>query len=274
MSSASINSYEISWKLSLTSPILNSHDVHLWKCLFKPDSNEFKESAYLLSEEELQLADRFVFEHDRERYVYFHGALRVVLSAYTRTPPRLLSFWKNSYGKPHVVRHSGKIDVQFSLSHSQDIALIAVTMDEEVGVDVEFIRPMNDARDITKNYFAFEEQQLLLPLSGDVFNECFFICWTQKEAFTKAIGKGFSCSLDQFNVPVIKNGRQRCDIKKVSKGEPEAWQFESFTPHPGYVGALVTRPYSGTLSHYQFGEIFEGGLTTEQISQKPYTSLE
>jgi 4'-phosphopantetheinyl transferase len=274
MSSESINPYEISWKLALTFPSLNNQDVHLWKCLFKPDSNEFKKSAYLLSEEEFQLADRFVFEHDRERYVYFHGALRVVLSAYTHTPPRLLSFWKNSYGKPHVVRHSGKGDVQFSLSHSQDIALIAVALDQEVGVDVELIRPINDARDITKNYFAVEEQQLLLPLSDEVLDEYFFICWTQKEAYIKAIGKGFSCSLDQFIVPIIKNGCKKCDIRNAFNGESEAWRFESFTPHPGYVGALVTRPYSGVLSHYQFGEIFEGGITTEQISQKPYTSLE
>jgi 4'-phosphopantetheinyl transferase len=262
-----VNMDMIFWKNEVPSLFIKPQDVHLWKCKFENNEEDLVQFTGMLSNAESNIATRFVYRQDRERYIYFHGALRVIMSAYTHTPPHLLSFWKNSYGKPHVVRLRGKADFKFSLSHSQNIALIAVALDQEVGVDVEFIRPMNDARDIAKSYFAFEEQQLLLPLSDEVFNDCFFICWTQKEAFTKAIGKGFSCSLDKFIVPAIKNGCKKCDIKNAFNGESEAWLFESFTPHPGYVGALVTRPYSGALSHFQFREIFEGGLTTEQFSQ-------
>ena len=241
-----ISLQEISWMEAPSSISINCQEIHLWKCFFETELVDSAKFQRLLSNCESQRAARFVYRHDRRRYIFFHGALRTILGAYTHVQPHLLEFSQNKYGKPFILTRDNSCKLQFSLSHSKDIALIAITRDREVGVDVEYIRPMQDAREITRKYFSCVERRIMLQLEDDVFNEMFFVCWTQKEAFIKAIGRGFSFSLDQFTVPIFGSN------KKVNCRESGAWRYESFTVHPGYVGALASKKGSGQLDCFKF----------------------
>ena len=219
--------------------------MHVWKCLFVTRGNTQERFNCLLSKEESVRADNFVRIQDRERFICFHGALRIVLGVYTNTPPQLIDFKKDRYGKPELSGDAAHSEVRFSLSHSQDVALIAVTRDRKIGIDVEYLRPMGDAKDIVQNYFSHDEQRVLFSLSEDEFQQSFFICWTLKEAYTKAIGKGLSLPLAQFTVPFERWGA--CSNEIHSKGlfrEMGAWRFMSLFPHIGYVGALVAEELS------------------------------
>ncbi len=235
---------KISWMQAPAAISIDNSDIHLWRCLFDNAAVESTDYQKLLSAHELQRAARFVNGHDRERFIFFHGALRTILSAYTHIQPHLLQFCRNSYGKPYILSPEEPSKLQFSLTHSKDIALIAVTWDRPIGVDVEYIRPIEDGREIVRNYFSLAERSVLLPLEGEAFNVGFFLCWTQKESFIKATGFGLSRSLDQFTVPIF-----RADAE-VSCVESEAWRFETFTAHAGYIGAFAVGSSSRTEDYF------------------------
>ena len=198
----------------------------------------------LLSKNESQKAERFVYRADYERYVYFHGALRYILSAYTNIPAHLISFKENAYGKPYVDTQGGHSPIKFNMSHSKNICVVAITRGREIGIDVEAIRNISDAREIVKKYFSSDEQKLLLAAPEKSFFKLFFVCWTQKEAFAKAIGNGLSYQFDQFSTPIYLNKNGSSVFKEGVDGKIEEWKFESFNIHPGYIGSFVTKPYS------------------------------
>ena len=80
-------------------------------------------------------AARLVSGPLRRRYLRSHAALRAILGAYTSTP---LDFAMAEHGKPYLLACP---DLRFNLSHSHDMALVAVTRGIEIGVDVERFRP-------------------------------------------------------------------------------------------------------------------------------------
>jgi len=118
-----------------------------------------------LSEDERRRAARFRFERDRQRFVVARGALRELLGRHLDTRASELRFVYNSFGKPALSPEFGG-RLKFNLSHSADLALIAIATDWEVGVDVEYLRP-------DKPRTFFEE-------------------WTKQEAYVKARGEGLS----------------------------------------------------------------------------------
>ena len=99
-----------------------------------------------LAPDVLARADRFAFPHDRRRYVAAHGALRAILGGYLNTTPAGVPIRYTPQGKPYLAPPSS--DIRFNLSHSGELALIAVTRGREVGVDVERIRPVSAWREI------------------------------------------------------------------------------------------------------------------------------
>ncbi|TMJ89380.1 MAG: 4'-phosphopantetheinyl transferase superfamily protein [Alphaproteobacteria bacterium] len=88
-------------------------------------------------------------------------------------------------------------DIQFSLSHCRDVALIAFTRGVPVGVDVEHVRPLADWKRIAARYLHPGERMELMALSEDERLTAFFRCWTRKEAVAKALGVGLSLPLNR-----------------------------------------------------------------------------
>jgi len=118
-----------------------------------------------LSDDERRRAARFRFERDRRRFIVARGELRELLGRYLDTRASELRFVYNAFGKPALSPEFGG-RLKFNLSHSADLALIAIATDREVGVDVEYLRP--------------DEPRT------------FFEAWTKQEAYVKARGEGLS----------------------------------------------------------------------------------
>jgi 4'-phosphopantetheinyl transferase len=129
--------------------------VHVWKSLFKSDSLLSREFAGCLSKEEFEKARRFVSRSDQDRYVFSHGLLRTILGGYLCCDPRQLNFNTNQYGKPFLNTPFRDVEIRFNLSHSLDMTLIAVSCGAEVGIDIEYMREIEDARDIVNQSFSF-----------------------------------------------------------------------------------------------------------------------
>ena len=74
-------------------------------------------------------------------------------------------------------------DIRFNVSHSQDLALLAVTRSREIGVDVEYVRPEVEIESLAERFFSPQERTDIRSLSEDARVAAFFHCWTCKEAY-------------------------------------------------------------------------------------------
>ena len=140
--------------------------VHVWQADTATDPPD---AAALLSPDEQARAARFRRPADRTRFAASHVALRHILAAYL-SPERpehgagALRFAVTAQGKPHLIRPASAPDLRFSLSHSGDLALIAITFGREVGVDVEAERPIPDVLRLAERVAAPHEREALRAL--------------------------------------------------------------------------------------------------------------
>jgi len=183
-------------------PALKPGALHVWRVDLDNRSSATN-SGTILSTDELERAARFVREIDRQRYIAGHTALRMILAGYLGVLPGSLRIDQESGGKPRLKGPAGPPPLYFNLSHSQSLQLVAVTLDREVGVDVEWIRPLADAGDIVERFFTSAERAAWNALGQQDRLPAFFRCWTRKEAFMKARGLGLSLGLDQVEVSFV-----------------------------------------------------------------------
>jgi len=126
------------------------------------------------------------------------------------------------------------IQVQFNVSHSRGLALLAFALGRNLGIDVEFIRPEFPADEIAQRYFSPKEVMELRTLPPSLHAEGFYLCWTRKEAYIKATGEGLHVPLESFNVSLTPGRPERLESTDSSR-----WSMRSLYPDPLYAGALV-----------------------------------
>lgn len=197
------------------------------------DSNKPIEST--LSADESDRATRFHFEADRNRYIAAHGAVRDILAYYLRRDPAELTFSVNQYGKPALEDRK----LEFNLSHSKDFALVAVTQERNVGVDVEHIRQGISSHVIAQQYFSKAEIAELQSLPIEQRVSAFFTCWTRKEAYIKAQGLGLSLPLESFDVSLSPNEPAILRATRPDEKEAARWRLRSLDVDPNYAGAVA-----------------------------------
>ena len=203
---------------------LSSDEVHVWR--IELDTESFRTTAWevLLSGDEQERARRFRFSRDRIRFSTTRGLLRLVLSAYLQTDPRALCFCYSSTGKPALdSRHESSM--KFNVSHSEDMALFAITEEREIGVDVERVRFDFDLDTIAERFFSVAEQDTFMAIPESDKLKAFFNCWTRKEAFVKAKGGGLSLPLDQFDVSLTPGQPARLLATRPDPAEADRWSM-------------------------------------------------
>lgn len=160
----------------------------------------------LLSPDERERQGRFVFERDRDRYAAGRIGLRRELGAYVGAPPDAMVFDYGPQGRPTL---RGTPDVDFNLSHTGGIALLAIldgrTHRGRVGVDVESRRSRQGTllsrshlEDLAQVCFSPGERAALARATEP--HDVFYRTWTRKEAVIKALGDGISYGLERFDV--------------------------------------------------------------------------
>ena len=179
-----------------------SGEVHVWRVMLEAGPEVLSACRDRLSAGERERADRLWGEAQGRRWTVAHGALRTILGSYTGIEPRRLEFALGPQGKPQLA--TGEDGVEFNLSHSGHLALVAISGAACVGVDVELLQPEIECDGLSGEFFAPEEVQALRALPPDVRREAFFACWTRKEAYVKAVGAGWASS-DGFAVTRSRN---------------------------------------------------------------------
>jgi 4'-phosphopantetheinyl transferase len=217
---------------------LSGRAVHVWPVSIYGEDSVVKRFQGFLASDEMDRAERFRFAHLRWSFILTRGALRILLGRYMNAAPRDIQFSYGSKGKP-ALRADHRL--QFNASHSGDVALFAFTMDCEIGVDVEAIRPMPDMEDVAKRFFCAEETAELMSLPPDQREQGFFLCWTRKEAYIKATGDGLSTPLDAFRVTLLPGAAAGMIHLERNLIAAQAWTLQDLSPAPGYAAALAYR---------------------------------
>jgi 4'-phosphopantetheinyl transferase len=104
-------------------------------------------------------------------------------------------------------------------------------------VDVEFIRPLSNMESITRRYFSKAETKKILDLPPSERHSEFFKCWTIKEAYLKATGKGLS-GLQEIQIPWDEKKPHVNDIV-VTDASSKIWSLYPLYPTPDYVAAFA-----------------------------------
>ena len=152
----------------------------------------------LLDETERKRHDRFKSPKRQGEFAITRALLRMVVASVLRSDPASVAFAHTEHGKPYLPDHP----VHFNVTHSADMALIAVSPDFAIGVDIECHRPRENFQKMAKRFFSPAEFDALMKLPADKQFRAFHTIWTRKEAFVKAIAKGITLGLDQFTVNV------------------------------------------------------------------------
>ena len=199
----------------------------------------------LLNEDERGRAHRFVRDADRLSFTAAHGGLRLVLAAVLHAPPAELSFAQGLFGKPALAGHD---DVQFNMSHSGGVVLIAVACGTPVGADVEAIRPLPDRADIVRRFLHPGEAADMAGLAEADAEQAFFRCWSRKEAVVKALGLGMSLDLGKYRVS-CRAGVAPALLELDGEAAPSEWSLVDLDrPGPAHVGAVAARRKSLAVS--------------------------
>ena len=212
--------------------------IDLWCVRLGADGPGLARHWSLLSTDEQARAERFHFAPDRDRWIVARSSLRRVLALYATTPARKLRFEYGVNGKPSLVNSASR--VSFNLAHSEDLAVIGVTYECPIGVDVERIRRMSDAAALAQRYFDVRECGAVFA-DRSKLEERFFACWTRREALVKALGVGLSFGVDRFAVSVPPNDPPRVLWLADQPDAARYWALSQVEPASGFIAAVAVR---------------------------------
>ena len=199
---------------------------------------EWPRFLHVLSDEERSRADAFAFDRDARRFVVSRTVLRSLLSRVTGSPPSELKFRKEPDGKP-VLGPGVRQPVHFSLSRSEELVLIGFAPNP-LGVDVEWLERAIDVDELADYVLSRRERESFERLDPRDRRQAFLQCWTIKEAYLKAIGKGLSVPPNMVEAS-FRSG-ERVGLQSIFGDERAAsrWCVELVVPREGYVGAVAT----------------------------------
>lgn len=219
------------WKAAAPpSKQISKDELHVWRRSLEQSDLERSRLSLFLSSEEKARAARFVFAKDREHFEVARGTLRELLGSYLGSHAAEVQLHAGPFGKPFVPG----TEIRFNLSHSHGLAVFAFAVGGEVGVDIEKVRAELAVTEIAGRYFSNTEREDLQATALEGQAEAFFRCWTRKEAYAKAHGRGLQISLDSFDVSLADEDRV-----PLRSADSMRWSIWSFKPAAGFAGAVV-----------------------------------
>lgn len=223
------------WQTAPKDITLSSNDLHVWRIALHRERDVIARSRAMLNDEEKARADRLIVKEPRQNFTIARAALRSILSRYLNTPADKLEFIYGPQGKPVLATH----ELFFNLTHSRDIALLAITRHAEVGIDIEHMDPARATEDIAARFFSPAEQSAFAAYHGDERIRAFFRCWSRKEAVIKALGEGLLCPLNSFDVSLDEHDARLLAFRRHDI-DASTWRIMSVFPHPAYMAAVAT----------------------------------
>ncbi|MTI85600.1 MAG: 4'-phosphopantetheinyl transferase superfamily protein [Firmicutes bacterium] len=209
---------------------IRQNRVDFWKADLTVDEFTLNTYSGILSPEEQDRADRLKIDEVRYRFITARGILRRILSLYTGSAQETIRFYYNDNGKPELRQLGHKDKIRFSVSHTGNTLLIAISLNNRVGIDIEFMWPNLKFENMAKRYFMPKEYYALMELPDHARREAFYRYWTRKEAYIKGKGAGLWQLINNIEITGTSDG----DIQLVTNFKyPEdagRWHFIDLEP--------------------------------------------
>ncbi len=243
----------LEWCCPLEPPVLGRDEVHVWRASLSLAPSRLRHLAQILSADERERAKRFVMPKDRDAFATARGLLRLILGRYLNLESEVLRFCYGSHGKPFLAPEFNPNQLCFNLSHSGELALYAVALDQELGVDLERVDASLDCEAIARRFFSAQESASLLALPERDRPRAFFNGWTRKEAYVKAQGCGIAL-LNQFDVSLAPS--KPAALLSIDGNSQAAadWTLQALDPDPEYVAALAIAGRTWQIKCWQWQE--------------------
>lgn len=217
--------------------------VHVWAIALSDRSVE-KSDVFrrVLSGDESKRATRLLSGVHNERFVSARYYLRTILGLYLDTQPGEIRFEYNRYGKPSLHAEANPKKITFNLSHSRSLALCAVTVKRDIGIDVEYPRVVLRAEKILERFFSVGERDYYLAQPEDLKEHTFMNLWTIKEAYSKALGRGLSSVLRDVDFTQVFSSESPSGTSvRLGTGTESIWTIHRLRPKDEYIAALALK---------------------------------
>jgi 4'-phosphopantetheinyl transferase len=212
------------------SDLLPLSEIHVWRASLKVPVRVYSAMRNRLTADERARADAFQNPAHVVRFVAARAILRSILARYIGCKTADVPIGYGRFGKPAVLANSGRHMLQFNLSHSGALALYALGLEREVGVDVEHVDERFAFIPTAQLFFTKTETSSLAVLPPERQHAAFFRIWTRKEALAKACGLGA-----HLDFRTLESG----DPPRLAGAGPRAWKCVSLTPEGGYAAAVA-----------------------------------
>ena len=195
-----------------------------------------------LSAEERARMLRFHAARHRHAYLVGHALVRGALARELDCDPCSLVFETNPYGKPSLVLPASQAGLEFNLSHTDGLCVVALSWKSRLGCDVEHLnRPSLDV-EIARRFFTIEESEEIIAHPPALQAHRLLSYWTLKEAYIKAEGQGLSMGLDTFYFALQAHGAPQLMLKNGAQQPSAAWQFRQVILRNEFLFALAIEP--------------------------------
>jgi 4'-phosphopantetheinyl transferase len=219
------------------------NETHVWFSTPEAVTDPGQLAGYLsiLSPQERDRHQRFHFEKDRHSFLVSHALVRKVLSTYVDVAPADWQFSAGRHGRPEIAGPAGVPALRFNLTHTAGLTGCLVTLGADGGIDAELLTRRGNLQAIAEKMFADAELVALNKLDGRAFLEQFFIFWTLREAYCKALGVGIGFSKKDYAFEAGSDNRVRIRFDSQAGESGGDWQFTILRPGADHLVAVAVR---------------------------------
>ncbi len=214
--------------------------LDLWSCALARSDGEVRDLAQLLSPAESARAARFGNDLLRNRYIVGRATLRLLLGRRLAVDPVQVPIKQGARGRPYVADADG---LDFNVAHTDGFALIGMTRDRRIGVDIEHADRQVNVDGVARKFMSGNEREALALLTPDGRRRALLRLWTCKEAMSKATGDALSAPFREIDIAT--NARHQL-VAGPSPYSPGAWELHAMTL-PGAYFATVALWQGGRL---------------------------
>lgn len=258
------------WTTSYNGINLRNDCAYLFKISLEGilnDSLEQKMSIDYLNHEEKTKFHRYKFNKDKNRFAIARLAIKMILADYLVCKLENINLEIDDFGKPFLSNHA---DIQFNISHSGEFIGLAISK-HAIGIDIEVYNDKINYRELAQTVFSDQELTQIKNIDRIKLAEAFYRCWAKKEAYMKAIGKGFHVPLKQFSVRIFDEGENNLLEVEWDEKEINKWKCFNFEFHERYGAASCLNK---EITDYRFIDFTPTLIHKHLNKDKAYQSID
>jgi 4'-phosphopantetheinyl transferase len=220
-------------------PTLHENEIHVWASWLDISPPKCAKLAEGLSQDERKRALRFKFQQHQTRFTAGRAFLRMILGRYLPIGSAQVEFQYNPQGKPEVSPTCNPSGLRFNFTHSESLALIAITKIGPLGIDIERLRAIEGAEELAEGFCSQRELKVFKDLTSDEKQLAFYNLWTRKESFLKATGEGITHLLRKVEVVFCPGEQIRFIALPGGSTRGSRWRLYNLSSADDFVGAIT-----------------------------------